>query len=528
MEEGKKMDRKIVLLVCFSISLALLLLAVVSFVYLDWDAPPQWRGQEQSALLVPQGGCISLQAEGMDTGSLWKAVLSTNETGVWRNETTCAFLWRQEAVFGFDNFGTATYGDGILYAPSKGDDSVYAVDASNGSIIWNRTVRECDASPCIDGDVIYVGECFGPHGERTPFPKAMALNRTSGEEVWRLVESDDCGWVGSPLVHGDYVYYTTFGSGVYALNKTNGDFIWQQNIGCVVCSVSYNDGVIFVSAHDPPGQYAFNATTGDEVWHVNYGSSWDASPAIYNGMVIQVTRNTTTRVWSTCILNETNGRLIRKFDGKGSPSTPLVYNGGIFIPDDDWRMWAFDLEVGEEIWHTVELHNGSLQNLSYCSPAAAGDAIYYQSLNGTFYVLNETDGAVLWHYTLGGSGFGSPSIGDGCVFITNDFALYAFQIGPGSGDWPMFCRNILHQSYSEHGVEYVRWPLTEPQFFKEANKWVMARFVWCNKTITSAAIAWKIHFFDDKGNVNATDIKVFYVNKPVHNIMMVNVVSENR
>lgn len=489
---------------------------------------PQWRNQKQSALAISSGECISLQAEGMDTISLSKAVLSTNETGGWKNETEHAALWRQDAIYGFDNFGTATYKDCVLYAPSKGDNNVYAINASNGDIIWNKTVRQCDASPCIDGDIIYVGECSGPYGEPTPFPRALALNKTTGEEIWNFTEPNDYEWVGSPLVNGDYVYYTTLGSGVCALNKTNGNPIWHRpDIGKIVCSVAYHDGVIFVSAYDPPGQYALNATTGEDVWHKDYGASWDSSPVIYDGMVIQVTINATTRVWSTCVLNETDGKLMRKFEDRGSPSTPLVHDGKIFIPDDDWRMWAFDLMTGEELWHTVELHNGVLQNYSYCSPAAAGGAIYYQSLNGTFYVINETDGRVLWEFSMGSYGFGSPSIGDGCVFITNDFALYAFRIGPGSGEWPMFCKNNFHQSYSENGVEFVRWPLTEPKYFKDSsNVWITAKFVWCNETITSAAVAWRIYFFDSDGNVNVTSIKVFYVNMPIHNIAIVKVTPE--
>jgi outer membrane protein assembly factor BamB len=485
------------------------------FLHPNGDAPPQWRNQKQSALVIPQGGCVSLQAEGMDAVSLSRAVLSTNETGIWRNETEYAFLWRQDAVWGFDNFGTATYEDGVLYAPSKGDNNVYAIDASNGDIVWNRTIRQCDASPCIDGGVIYVGECCGSYGEPTPFPRAMTLNKTTGEEVWRFIEPNNFTWVGSPLVHGDYVYYTTLGSGVYALNKTDGTPIWHQDIGDVVCSVAYHNGMVFVSAHDPPGQYAFNATTGEEVWHQNYGASWDSSPVIYEEMVIQVTRNTITGVWSTYVLNETNGELMQKFEGEGSPSTPLVHGGKILIPDDDWRLWAFDLLTGDEVWHTVDLHDGTLQDYSYCSPAAAGGAIYYQSLNGTFYVINETDGGILWSFTLGDYGFGSPSIGDGCVFITNDFALYAFKIGPGSGDWPMFCQNNFHFSYSKHGIEYVRWPLTQPKDFKDSsNMWLTAKFTWCNKTITSTAIAWRIYFFDDEGNTNATDTKIFYIKIP--------------
>jgi outer membrane protein assembly factor BamB len=523
------------------LSIVMIILLVLGYVtrclVLGEDASPQWRNQKQSALVIPQGGYISLQAEGMDNVSLRKAVLSTNETGVWRNETEYAELWRQEAVYGFDNFGTATYMDGVLYAPSKGnfpnpDNNVYAVNASNGDIIWNRTVRQCDASPYIDGDVIYVCECSGPYGEPTPLARALALNRTTGEIVWSFIEPHNFTWVGSPVVNGEYVYFTTYDEqtasqgSVYALNKTDGSPIWHQDIGAIVCSVAYDNGVVFVSVYDPPGQYAFNATSGVELWHKSYGWSWDSSPIIYEGMVIQVAYNTT---YSTYVLNETNGELIRKFEDKGGCSTPLVHDGKIFIPNRvwmDWRIYAYDLSTGEELWHTTQLHDGTLQNQTYCSPAASGGAIYYQSLNGTFYVVNETDGGILWSFAMGGLGFGSPSIGDGCVFITNDFALYAFKIGTGFADWPMFCQNNLHQSYTEQGIEYVRWPLTQPKDFNSSNTWITAQFIWCNETITSAAIAWRIYFFDDAGNTNGTDITIFYINMLVHNIAVVNVVPE--
>jgi outer membrane protein assembly factor BamB len=513
--------------------LTILFTAVLLFTIFTRNHPiedttlPQWGNQKQSDAVIPRSGYISLQAEAMDSVSLYKAVLSTNETGVWRNETEYAFLWMQPTVCGFDNFGTATYERNILYAPSKMDDKVYAINASNGDIIWNSTVRQCDASPCIDNNVLYVGECSGPHGEPTPKPKAIALNKTSGEELWHFTEPNGSEWVGSPLVCGDYVYYTTLGSGVYALNTTNGNPIWNRDIGYIVCSVGYDEGIIFVSGSNstnPQGQYALNATTGDEIWSANYGASWDSSPVIYDGMVIQVVHNSVTGVWTTCVLNETDGKPIRRFDCKGSPSTPLVHDDKIFIPSYDWRMWAFNLDTGEESWHTVNLHDGTSQNYSYCSPAAAGGAIYYQSLNGTFCVINETDGNVLWSYALGGFGFGSSSVGDGKVFITNDAGVYAFKIGPGSGDWLMFCKNNLHRSYSEKGIDYVRYPLTQPNDFGNVSDlWMTAKFVWCNKMIDSAAIAWRIYFYDSLGNVNVTDTEIFYVNMPIHNVAIINV-----
>jgi len=473
----------------------------------------------------------------MATSSLQKAVLSINETGTWENETTTALLWNQSTVNGFDNFGTATYEGGVLYAPSKGDNNLYAVNASNGGIIWNTTVRQCDGSPCVDGDVVYVGECMGVYAP-TPQSRAMALNRTNGDVIWQFVEPYGNSWVGSPLVNGQYLYYTTCNfdtynttsnTGVFALNKTNGNVLWHQNLGNIVGSVAYDSDMIFISVYNPAAQYALNATTGQRIWTQSYGSSWDSSPVVYDGMVIQVTA--TQGVWSTLVLNETNGQLIRQFQAKGSTGTPLVHDGKVFIPSNDWTMWAFDLATGAKLWQTVPLHNGALQNLTYCSPALAGGAIYCEALNGTFYAINETDGGLLWSYDLGSEnlesyGFGSPSIGDGCVFITNDAGLYAFNIGPGSGDWPMFCDNNLHNSFSEQGIEYVRWPLTEPQDLgMVSNTWVTAKFTWCNETISSAAIAWKIYFFDNLGNANPTDIKIFFV-MPVHDVAVISIVPE--
>lgn len=224
----------------------------------------------------------------------------------------------------------------------------------------------------------------------------MALNRTNGDVIWQFVEPYGNSWVGSPLVNGQYVYYTTCNfdesntttnAGVYALNKTNGSVLWHRSVGNIIGSVAYDSGMVFISVYNPPGQYALNATTGDVIWNQNYGASWDSSPVIYDGMIVQVAFNTTESTWSTYVLNETNGQLIRTFEGKGSTGTPLVYDGKVFIPSNDWTMWAYDLASGTELWQTVPLHNGTLQNLMYCSPASAGGAIYYQALNGTLTIM---------------------------------------------------------------------------------------------------------------------------------------------
>jgi outer membrane protein assembly factor BamB len=371
---------------------------------------------------------------------------------------TKSFLWKQTNVFGLDNFGTATYRDGVLYAPSKGSNKVYALNANDGTIIWSSQVRQCDGSPYIDTAVIYVGECSEPDGTHITAPKAMALNRSTGQVIWAFTERNGAEWVGSPVVNGEFVYYTTLGTGIYALNKTNGNPIWQRNIGKVACSVAYDNGVVFVSANDPSTQWAFNATSGETMWSKDYGSSWDSSPVIDQGRVIQVAGNITRKDYSTYIINETTGQLITVFSQRGGQSTPLIHGDTIYIPSENCQIYAYNLLTETEMWHTSELTKNSPNylyhpELSYCSPALADGAIYYQSLDGVFYAIDAATGKINWRCQLGDPtsipyfGFGSPSIGGGRVYITNDAALYAFEIDNTNTEWPMFCRNNLHQSY---------------------------------------------------------------------------------
>jgi hypothetical protein len=81
------------------VSIVGLLVAGAEFGLVTGGAP-QWRMQRQDALIIPQGGYIGLQADGLDASSLHQAVLSTNETGTWENETASAFMWSQSAVNG--------------------------------------------------------------------------------------------------------------------------------------------------------------------------------------------------------------------------------------------------------------------------------------------------------------------------------------------------------------------------------------------------------------------------------------------
>ena len=72
--------------------------------------------------------------------------------------------------------------NGIVYFSSKpGDATLYALNATNGNMIWNRTnFQGGTSSPAVSGNgIVYVGE-------DVPGNVLRALNATNGTELWNL------------------------------------------------------------------------------------------------------------------------------------------------------------------------------------------------------------------------------------------------------------------------------------------------------------------------------------------------------
>gem|GEM_PF-1036618 len=107
--------------------------------------------------------------------------------------------------------------DGLIYMGSNTGE-VYALNASDGTKLWNSTIGAGRLSaPALYSDVLYVGSSDG---------NLYALNATNGFELWTYPVSSPISWdysswgvgggVGSPLVC-DGVLYVGGGDGVYAL-----------------------------------------------------------------------------------------------------------------------------------------------------------------------------------------------------------------------------------------------------------------------------------------------------------------------
>ncbi|WP_167880847.1 PQQ-binding-like beta-propeller repeat protein [Methanococcoides sp. AM1] len=143
--------------------------------------------------------------------------------------------------------------DGRVYVSSYnfyGNGATYALDANDGSIIWERETWRTDGTPALAYGNVYVAGGY-------EWGKVYCFNATTGNTVW---ETDGSLWIGH----------------------------WTE-------SVAVADGKVYVGRGAAPSGsemtsgydtlYALDALTGEMRWIAPYGGS---SPAIYNGKLFTI------------------------------------------------------------------------------------------------------------------------------------------------------------------------------------------------------------------------------------------------
>ena len=220
--------------------------------------------------------------------------------------------------------GSPAYADGTIYIASL-DRNVYALDAANGNKIWNWTTPTVIggwvhmfmvSTPTVADGTVFIGG--GGHNLPPAGVIFVALNATTGEEVWNVVTVPVVGWTGDNSnqpyapTYVDGVLYHPQAMGVAARNATDGSQIWYQWLGFqVFSSVAYAD--------DPRGAKIY---VGNDAYAI------------------------------TC-LDAASGEPISSYTTKGQiPSSPALYEGKLYVGSRDFNVYCFDDKptVSTSIW----------------------------------------------------------------------------------------------------------------------------------------------------------------------------------
>ncbi len=334
--------------------------------------------------------------------------------------TDNTIFWTAPITGTVHEFPTPVVVDGIVYYPSNfGSDSLYALDAATGELIWKYLVGTTDDAVTVKDGKLY-----------TASDSIWCLDALTGDRIWAFGEADQGG--STPVVSNGKVYcgrhsMVAENSHVYCLDAGTGDELWSDSLSgiTVSCMTVWND-MVFVPTFVGP-LYALDILDGSVIW-TNIDSQngyWDSSPVVVDSMIYINGDDGRTRA-----IDAITGITIWEVDislGTYISATPAYFDGKLYFGDQVDTIHCLDAASGSSVWAVPGSQHGS--------PGLANGILFYgEGYNPTganIVALDYSTGASLWSYQTGSMFIeSSPAITDGIMYIgATDGNLYAFGTG---------------------------------------------------------------------------------------------------
>ena len=388
------------------------------------------------------------------------------------------------------------YTDGMAYMAScsthgSGFNKLFALNTATGAIVWDLPIGPGYVGPVIDEDIIYIGNYSH---ETDPLNEYIyALNRFTGIIKWK--KNIPNGIPESILYNDSHLFFAS--DRVYCLDKQTGQSIWTYALGSLSLTKPILKDGFFLTASSKGRLVKLDIRTGKPVWEKKLAAGpWDNAITADNKgrLFLAIARNNSLNAY-----NEQTGARLWSFDLEASPlSFNALHKGIVFISDTKGWVYAVLSTSGSLKWKTKI---GDKIDIS--SPTLAGGLVFIGTRDeekGSFFALDEETGHILWTYRVGASVTAAPSIADGMFFcVTDDFHMYAFDIGIGEGDW------LLHR-YDRLNTAFTPGGLTQWQSVKAACKAFEKGYIctitnFYNYTVKQVTLNLDtpVNWFDNKG-----------------------------
>ena len=146
-------------------------------------------------------------------------------------------------------------------------------------------------------------------------------------------------------------------------------------------------------------------------------------------------------------------------------TSPLIYDGHIFVLDGSGVLFCIDARTFEVVWKFVS--DSSPYNCNnYCSPAIVNNYVHFGTMTGIYYVLDAVDGSVVRKIECGEPIFACPVVGgDSVYFVTLGSRVYKLSL-EGRTQWTWdYVREVLKfagdrwsgQDWLKHQEGRVTW-----------------------------------------------------------------------
>jgi len=237
------------------------------------------------------------------------------------------------------------------------------------------------------------------------------------------------------IVDGGRVYGIR-GDSFFVLDETTGAFVlsggtggdYETNVGG-----AYNMERIYYTSYDYfSGRgmiYCYNVTSGDQLWTYDTTPGLIQQPPTMNGNRVYVG---TLNNYVYCI----EDGVVKWYKELGGPilSAPAVDGDLFVIGCNDEKLYAFDISGAQP----VSLWNFTAGNSITGPITIEDDKVYFSGGNGYLYVLDKTNGQLIWSWKSQSDGELEIAVASGIVFVCtniNQGGLYALYSNVTAGNY---------------------------------------------------------------------------------------------
>jgi outer membrane protein assembly factor BamB len=291
--------------------------------------------------VVYVGGYQYNLSSGVSVGSILAFNTSTGDK-LW------TFQGQQNTRFGSQPLvlqDTTLYALSAAYdsADASYHSAIYAFNASDGKHVWNYTAPGSFGSFVAAGQNLIITSSYvdtqnnidaETSGGYVYQGGVFALDAQDGTPLWNYpIDSS----VGTPIAVGNTVYVTTGEGTIYAFNSVDGSIVWKYTAGMGLDTILSVDGYLYVGSSF--GVHCFNAANGAIIWKFatsDFSSSSPTSPTYADGVIYVGWNGPTSFAPATTHnfygLRASSGQTLWNFSLPYSvSSTPMVENGIVLI-----------------------------------------------------------------------------------------------------------------------------------------------------------------------------------------------------
>jgi len=261
--------------------------------------------------------------------------------------TTGSEIWRTESLTPFHSAPTAV--DGMVFT-STDDNELYAIQQSNGEIVWNHQGIAEPARLLTSPSVAVLGETvIAPYASG----ELVALRIQNGNPIWNDALTRTGGLTpisaindvaGSPIIVGDHVYAMSHSGILAAFDIRTGERIWTQPAGGLhapwvagdfIFLVTTDGEVVCVERTDGTIRWVTQLQQFESERRRRDRIAW-AGPVMAGGRLVLAGSH-----GRAAILSATDGTIQRQVNlGDTVFVAPIIVNETIYIVTDEARLIA--------------------------------------------------------------------------------------------------------------------------------------------------------------------------------------------